>query len=67
MVRTMCRFYIKDRETADLGFNETTYLVAMVNSVRWYVHVLRREDVHVLKRSFDFKIEVQIKKGRYVT
>ena len=29
----------------------------MENSVRWYVHVLRREDCHVLRRALDFEVE----------
>ena len=44
----------------------------MVNSVRWYGHVLRidfghvlrREDGHVLRRELDCEVEGQGKKGR---
>ena len=36
----------------------------MASSVRWYGHVLRREDGHVLRRSFGFEVEGQRKKGR---
>ena len=36
----------------------------MANSVRWYGHVLRREDGHILRRALDFEIECQRKKGR---
>ena len=32
--------------------------------VHWYGHVLRREDSHVLRRSLDFEVEGQRKKGR---
>ena len=31
-------------------------LEEMANSVRWYGHVLRTEDGHVLRRAFDFEI-----------
>ena len=36
----------------------------MANSVRWYGHVLRREDGYVLRRAVYFEIEGQRKKGR---
>ena len=38
--------------------------LAMSSSVRWYGHVLRREDGDVLRRTLDFEIEGQRKKGR---
>ena len=47
-----------------LGFNETEDQLAMANSVRWYGHVLRREDGHVLRRALDFEVEGQRKKGK---
>ena len=47
-----------------LGLSETIDQLAMANSVRWYGHVLRREDGHVLRRALDFYIEGQRKKGR---
>ena len=34
------------------------------NSVRYYGHVLRREDGHVSRRALDFELEGQRKKGR---
>ena len=34
----------------------------MANSVYWYGHVLRREDVNILRRALDFKAEGQRKK-----
>ena len=37
-----------------LGLKETMDLLAMANSVRWYGHVLMREDGHVLRRAIDF-------------
>ena len=47
-----------------LDLNETIDQLAMANSVRWYGHVLRREDGHVLRRALDFEVEGQRKKGR---
>ena len=46
-----------------LGLIETIDQLAMANSVRWYGHVLRREDGHVWRRALDFDIG-QRKKGR---
>ena len=39
-------------------------LLAMENQVCWYGHVLRREDGHILRRTLDFVVEGQWKKGR---
>ena len=47
-----------------LCWNETTDQLAMSNSVRWYGHVLSREDGHVFRRAFEFEVEGQRKKGR---
>ena len=43
MVRSMCGVQLKDGKI---------YMdqLAMANSVRWYGHVLRREDGHILRR-----------------
>ena len=40
-----------------LVLHETIDQLAMSNSVRWYCHVLRREDGHVLRRALDFEVE----------
>ena len=47
-----------------LGLNETIDQLAIANSVRWYGHVLRREDGHVLRRALDFVVVGQRKKGK---
>ena len=47
-----------------LGLKKTIDQLAMANSVPWYGHVLRREDGHVLRRTLDFEVEGQRKKGR---
>ena len=62
MVRAMCREQLKDiKRSTDLmfllGLTETMNQLAMANSVRWYGHVLRREDGHVLRRPLDFEVE----------
>ena len=59
MVRAMCRVQLKDgKRSTNLMFTlvlkETMDESAMVNSVRWYGHVLRREGGLVLRRALDF-------------
>ena len=41
-----------------LGLNENIDQLAMVNSVCWHGHVLRREDGHVLRRALFFWLKV---------
>ena len=36
----------------------------MANSVRWYDHVLKRKERHLIKTALDFEVEGQKKKGR---
>ena len=55
MVRAMYGVQLKDRKRSMnlmlmLGLNETIDQLAMASSVRWYGHVLRREDGLVLRR-----------------
>ena len=69
MVRAICGVQLKDRKRSTdlmfmLGLKDRIEELAMANSVRWYGHVLRREDGHVLRRALDFKVEAQRKKGR---
>ena len=46
-----------------LGLNEAIDQLAMANSVCWYVHVMRREDSHVLRRALDFEVKVDGRNG----
>ena len=58
MVKAMCGVQLKDRTRSKdsmLGLNETIDQLAMVNSVCWYDHVLRREDGDILRRALDFE------------
>ena len=69
MVRTVCEVQLKDRKRYTnlmfmLGLVEAIDQLAMANNFRWYGHVLRREDGRVLRRSLDYEIEGQRKKGR---
>ena len=47
-----------------LGLSETIDHMAMANSVGWYGHVLRREDIYVLRITLDFEVEGQRKNWR---
>ena len=69
MTRVMCGVQLKDRKRSTdfmfmLSLNKTINQLAMANSDRWYDHVLRREDGHVLRRSLDIEVEFQRKKAR---
>ena len=37
--------------------------MARANGMRWYGHVLRRDDCHVLRNALEFEVEVQRKRG----
>ena len=38
--------------------------MAKVNGVRWYGHVLRRNDGHVLRKALDFEVKGKRKRGQ---
>ena len=38
--------------------------MAKANGVRWYGHVLRREDGHVLRKALEFEVKGKRKQGR---
>ena len=69
MVRAMYGVQPKDRKrSADMmfmqGLNKTIDQLAIANSARWYGHVIRREDGHVLRRALDPKVDGQRKKEK---
>ena len=47
-----------------LRLNEAIDQMSMANSVRWYGHVLRKEDGNALRKALYFEVEGQRKKGR---
>ena len=68
-MRAVCGEQVKDRKRTThymfmLGLNEIIDQLVVANSVRWYGHVLRREDGHILRRALGFEVEGQRKKGR---
>ena len=46
-----------------LGLDEIMDKMAKANELRWYGHVLRREDGDVLQKMLEFKLDGQKKKG----
>ena len=68
MVRAMCGAKLTERRTEDvmemLGLKDTVVQMVKVNGVRWYGHVLRRDDDHVLRKALEFEVKGRRKRGR---
>ena len=69
MVRAMCDQKVVDRKTTEeqmdmLGLKETTDRLATANGVRWYGHVLRRDDDSVLRVALNLEVSGKRKRGR---
>ena len=47
-----------------LGLKKTMVQMAKANEVRWYGHVLRRDDGHVLRKALEFEEKGKRKRGR---
>ena len=47
-----------------LGLKETAVQMAKANGVRWYGHVLRRDDGHVLRKVLELEVRGKRKSGR---
>ena len=69
MVRAMCGAKLMEKKrTGDLmemlGLKETVVQMAKTNGARWYGHVLRRDDKHVLRKALEFEVKGKRKRGR---
>ena len=71
MVRAMCGAdleLMEKKRTEDLmeilGLKETVVQMAKANGVRWYGHVLRRDDEHALRKALEFEVRGKRKRGR---
>ena len=69
MVRAMCGAKLmEEKRTEDLmemlGMKETAVQMAKANGVRWYGHVLRRDDGHVVRKALEFEVRGKRKPGR---
>ena len=47
-----------------LGLKETAVQMGKANGLRWYRHVLRRDDGHVLRKALEFEVRGKRKPGR---
>ena len=47
-----------------LGLKETVFQMAKANGVRWYGHVLRRDNGHVMRKALEFEVKGKRKRGR---
>ena len=68
-VRAMCGTRLMEKKRTEdlmemLGLNETAVQLAKANGVRWYGHVLRRDDGHVLRKALEFQVRGNRKPGR---
>ena len=69
MVRSMCGVKLVDRKNTEelmkmLGLKETLDKMAKANGVRWYRHVVRRDDESILKKAMMFEVNGPRKRGR---
>ena len=68
MVRWMCNVKVKDRVTSKelrerLGIDDII-LILQQNWLRWYGHVLRKEDTDWVKKCMDYEVESSRPRGR---
>ena len=68
MVRAMCGQKVVDRKKTEeqidmLGLKKTIGRLATVNGVRWYEHVLRRDDDSVLRVALNLVVSGKRKRG----
>ena len=69
MVRSMCGVKLVDgKNTEDLmkmlSLKETLNKMAQANGVRWYGHVVRRDEESILKKAMMLQMNGQQKRGR---
>ena len=67
--RAMCGAKLMEKKRTEdlmemLGLKETVVQMAKANGVRWYGHVLRRDDGHVLRKALEFEVKGKRKRGR---
>jgi len=74
MMRAMCMCGVKliDRKKSQelmdmLGIEKTIHRLAKENGLRWYGHVLQREEGNALKKVLHFEVDGTRKRGRPLT
>ena len=61
MMRAICGAKLMEKKKTEglmemLGLRETAVQMAKANGVRWYGHVLRRDDRNVLRKALEFEV-----------
>ena len=69
MVTAMCGAKRMQKKRAEdlmemLGLKETMVQMTKVNGVRWYGHVLRRDDGHVLRKALELEVKGKRRRGQ---
>ena len=69
MVRSMCGVKLVDRKNTEdllkvLGLKETLDEMAQANGVRWYGHVVRRDEDSIWKKAMMLQVNGQRKRGQ---
>ena len=69
MLRAMCGVKLMDKKITKelmemLGLVESLEMIAKANAVRWYGHVLRREDGNILRKALDLEVMGKRRRGR---
>ena len=69
MIRAMCGVKPLDRRNSDelmdmLGMKESLDRMAKASSIRWYGHVLRKEDENVIVKALKFEVSGSSGRGR---
>ena len=69
IVRAMCGAKLMEKKRTEdlmemLGLKETAVQIAKANGVRWYGHVLKRDDGHILRKALEFEMRGKRKRGR---
>ena len=59
-----CKLFLVPCDDLIIGLSETIDRLARANAVRWYGHVLRRDECDVLRRALDFQVEGKRRRGR---
>ena len=69
MVREMCGVKLVERRNTEelmemLGLKKSLEKLAKASRVRWYGHVLRREENNILRKALEFSVSGRRKRGR---
>ena len=62
MARAMCGAKLMEKKRTEdimemLGLKEMVIQMAKASEAKWYRHVLRRDDEHVLRKALEFEVK----------